>query len=220
MTYSEFHLKRWVLVPIFSLIFLTFLGQNGLIAQEIPARKASFGRFVVHAGLGNQTIGFPFQNLGQSFNPGLADLGIDWRINKGLKHQFLLGITSSYFVNEHTGNTFLLAGKFSYRWQFLENVHASLGLLMGNISQSYPRNTWVYHDATESYEKGNSSIQAGASGFELGVGYSLPGGRYAIRLSKQFLFQSPYFPSKAFNVLPQNHTSLGLFIHLHPIKKS
>ena len=64
-----------------------------------------YSRFSLKTGLGNQVIGFPFQNLGVSFHPAIL-VGAEYKLNKSVKHTFAIASTSFFFENKTIGHGF------------------------------------------------------------------------------------------------------------------
>ncbi|MEL6672092.1 MAG: hypothetical protein AAFR61_07860 [Bacteroidota bacterium] len=178
------------------------------------AQSTAPGRWSVQAALGNQTVGFPLQNLAQAWNPGLTDLGIGFSLNRGSRHQWQLGTQTAWLPNTEVGNSLLMGLRLGYRYQHASGLQAGLSLDMGSLRQSYARESLVFDEVLGTYQEQEARpINSGFSGFSLELGYAAST-RYRLFLRNQFYFQLPYFATEAFPVLPQNLLSIGLSYQL------
>ena len=203
---------------LYLLIFVAFpLISSG---QELTTNN-DFGRFSINASLGNHSVGFPFQNQFSAFNPVLPDIGLAFRVNKNLKHRFLLGLNTTFVNNEVVGNEWKTGLNLNYRYTNESGFFGKVGLDIGSISTNYSRQQFEFNTETANYESINQRFNSSYSGYRLAIGYDFENRfnkRYSVFLAHQFYFQTPYFQVQVFEVLPQNIIQVGIEVQLNKFK--
>ena len=191
---------------------------NGYGQSEVTP---TFGRFAVNSAFGNQVVGFPFQNLFSDFNFVLTDVGATFRLNKGTKHSFLLGLNLSFTQNNTLGNSTFLGADLAYRYTHPSGAFIGTGFELGTISQSYPRATYFYDQEQGVYQNGDDRFSAGYSGVVFRIGYDFKtrlNSPFSIYLVQKSIFQSPYLELEVFNVMPQNVLAVGVIYSFKKLK--
>lgn len=194
------------------LLFLLLVPRMGY-AQTPSSATSSFSRWSIQGALGNQTIGFPFQNSFGAFNPVLSDVGVIYRINKHPRHTLSVGIANSCLFNESTGNTFIIHLDLGYTYTHAGGVFGSFGLDIGSGFLFQQQEGFSYNAETEVYESTSNRFNVGYSGFQLTLGYDMAprlGKPFSFFLRNKFGILSPYFPTDLIPILPQNILELGL----------
>ncbi|MEO1450403.1 MAG: hypothetical protein AAFV07_12800 [Bacteroidota bacterium] len=193
-------------------------------AQSKPASPPPQGRWAIQVGLGVHSVGFPLQNLGAGFRPAITDVGLEFRMIRGPKHQLSLATQSTFVFNDVIGNSLLTGLSLQYAYTHRLGVVAGVDLNLGSLLQWYPRETLHFDPVDGKYSSQPGEIhQNGHSGFGLMLGYDLES-RYELPLvlfvRNKFYIQPTYFQTGAFPVMPQNILALGVKIKLAPRNKS
>lgn len=209
--------RRWARVDqkrialAIGLLFILFVPRVSY-AQSPSSNSPSFSRWSIQGAIGNQTIGFPFENTFAAFNPALSDFGLHYRINKHPRHTLSVGIANSCLFNETTGNSFVVHLDLGYTYTHTSGVFGSLGLDIGSGFLFQAREGFTYNADAQVYEPKPNRFNAGYSGFQLTLGYDM-GPRFnkpfSFFLRNKFGILSPYFPIELVPILPQNILELG-----------
>lgn len=212
--------KRWIRI---AQIFLCLCLGSPLVGAAQSEQIPIYGRFSVQGGIGNQTIGYPFQNLVASANPAITDVGIAFRLNKSLTHTFSISLANTYQLNEITGNAYIVNLSLSYRYTHKTGVFGGVGIDIGNSIMSRPRQGYQWDETAGIYTEQKGVFSAGYSGFGLMAGYDLGpthGKRYSLFVQHKFGIQTPYFPTESFPIMPQNILAIGIGVKLNKFTKS
>lgn len=189
----------------------------------IAGAQQPYSRWSLHAAVGNQAVGFPFENLFSSSHPALS-VGVDFRLNKSLRHSLSLSSGAGVFSNSLIGNTMMSGLDLHYRYTTRSGVFGELQAGVGALAQFHPRKTWTLNAETGAYtESKEGPFWASEIGFGVGLGYDFSrrfGKPYAVFLKNRFFFESPYFKLKAFPIMPQNILELGVSFKLKRLEHS
>jgi len=197
--------------------FFLFLSVPWKGYGQSNSMNSNLSRWSVRAALGNQTIGFPLQNLTRSFHPVLPALGIGFRLNKNPKHALSTGLTNSWTFNQEMGQLLNFSLFFEYAYRHQSGVFGGIGLDLGNSLFFHQESGYQFDQGSGEYELVPNRFTSGSSGYRLSIGYDLIpqfNKSASIFLRHRFHFQSPYFQSELFPVLPINMIELGICIHL------
>lgn len=190
------------------LLISALLCAANLLSAQSP------GRLALTAAIGNQSVGFPFQNLALGFHPALADLGLDVRLNRSARHRLSLSANAAFFANKAIGNTFLNSLNLNYRFTLKAGLFTQANIGAGGLAQFHPRTVYRYNESSGLYKKhkpGPKTSGLVGAGLSLGYDFSRNGkSRFAIYLKNQFFFQARYFNVQAFPVMPQNIIMAGV----------
>ena len=175
-------------------------------------KKSTVG-FLSKQVLGNQVVGFPFGNIASSFHPTIMG-GVEYKLNKNVRHTLAVAFTSFLYKNKTIGNTFATSLDFLYRYTHKSGLFSDVSVDIGSIYQVHPRTVYELNQTTMEYNKttdnGKFSSQVG---FGVGVGYDFNikfNKPFKIFLRNNFILQTPYFDSKQFPIMPQNVLNVGV----------
>ncbi|MEM7037790.1 MAG: hypothetical protein AAF570_12475 [Bacteroidota bacterium] len=212
-------MERWKNIALLAGCFLLLFGSGAAYAQSpsTPDSSAHFSRWALQTAIGNQTVGFPMQNFGGALNPVFPVLGVDFRLNKNEKHALSIGLTNSWTFNRENGNQLNASLYFQYAFIHRSGVFGGLGIHLGNTVFFHRAEAFQYNAETQGYDTAENRFAAGSSGFLLSLGYDMrkaSGHPFSLFLRNRFHFQSPYFSSDLFPVLPTNVLEIGFTYHI------
>jgi hypothetical protein len=193
-----------------------------LVAAQSNPGNAVYSRLPVRILFGNQSVGFPYQNLSSAFRPAFA-IGTEFRYNKNPKHRLFQTAGISYSSSEEIGNKAILGTEFGYRFTHQTGLFADISLGLGIVSQSHPRAIYQYNSATGEYDSTKDKGTGGMAlinGMSLGYDFSKKG-KYplSVFLKNSIFIQSPYFAVKSFTIMPHSFTQIGLSLKIKKHEK-
>lgn len=192
------------------LILFLLLSSLFLRAQE---KNQNFYKFPLKVAIGNQIVGFPYQNLFQAINPSFS-LGTELGLNKNSKHHLFLAANLGFINNKVIGDMITLGVDFGYRYTHKKGLFIEGSLGMGLLSQFHPRPVYEQNETTGIYEKvTDNGTLASFIGFNTGIGYDFTKKtKYPFRLglTHYFFIQTTYFDIENFSIMPQSTTSIVL----------
>lgn len=192
-------------------------------AQNDSTKTGKYGRLSAKIAIGNNVVGFPFQNEFSAFNPALAALGIEVKLNKSQRHSLSVPISTMLIKNDNMGHSIALTTDLLYRYTHKSGIFSDLSIGAGILKQYHPRKIYEYNPSTGDYDKakdhGKTSglIEFGISlGYDLSRKHKLP---VSIYLRNNFFIQTSYFDYTPFSIMPNNLLQLGVNVKLKQLNE-
>lgn len=193
------------------LILFALLGSCLVKAQD--ANPIEYSKLPLKIAVGNQAVGFPFQNAFSAFNPHLS-IGTELGLNKNQKHHFFVSSNLGFFENNVIGNTITLDVDLAYRYTQKTGMFIETALGLGILDQFHPRAIYEQNTTDGSYDKiTDQGTFASLIGLKMGLGYDLSKKtNYPIRIgiNHHFFIQTIYFDVQNFPIMPQSTTNITI----------
>jgi len=193
------------------LILLAVASAFSLKAQD--TNPIAYSKFPLKVSIGNQVVGFPFDNLFTASNPHFS-VGTERGLNKNQKHHLFVASSLGFFRNKVIGNTFMLDIDLGYRFTHKRGMYLETSLGLGNLIQFHPRKIYKQNIEDGTYKKmANKGFFASSIGLKLGIGYDFSKkSNLPIRLGihHNAFIQTTYFDVDNFPIMPQSTTNISI----------
>lgn len=194
------------------LLILIALSASFLASAQLNS-EIEYSKFPLKISVGNQAVGFPFENSFNAFHPHFS-IGTEIGINKNLKHKLFAATNLGFIKNQVIGNTIILDLDLGYRYTAQRGLFIETALGIGILNQFHPSDIYVQDASTGNYESvKDEGTFASLIGLKMGTGYdfsrnsNLP---IRVGVTHNFFIQTTYFDVASFPIMPQSTTNISI----------